>query len=73
MADDLSGNGTLAPTEYLGVTIDGSTVPVEVLGRRIDFEGSPAILAAVRDITERKPTAGNPCPPTSRAGMPSGA
>ncbi len=54
MADDLSGNGTLAPTEYLGVTIDGSTVPVEVLGRRIDFEGSPAILAAVRDITERK-------------------
>ena len=40
--------------EYLGVKLDGSTMPVEVLGRRIDYRGAPAILAAVRDITLRK-------------------
>jgi len=33
---------------------DGKTVPVELNAIRIDFEGEPADLAVVRDISERK-------------------
>ena len=54
MASALTGHGTMEAREYLGVKFDGSTMPVEVLGRRIDYRGAPAILAAVRDITFRK-------------------
>ena len=54
MANALTGHGAMDAREYLGVKLDGSTMPVEVLGRRIDYRGAPAILAAVRDITLRK-------------------
>ncbi len=50
----LTGDGRVEPTEYLGRKIDGSTLAVEVLGRRIMVGGRPAILAAVRDITARQ-------------------
>jgi len=33
---------------------DGRVVPVEVHARRIEYQDEPAILAVVRDITERK-------------------
>jgi diguanylate cyclase (GGDEF)-like protein/PAS domain S-box-containing protein len=33
---------------------DGRVIPVEVHARRIEYEGRSAILAVVRDITERK-------------------
>ena len=33
---------------------DGKIIPVEVNARRIEYQGKPAILAVVRDITERK-------------------
>ncbi len=33
---------------------DGKTIPVELNAIRIDFEGKPADLAIIRDITERK-------------------
>ena len=33
---------------------DGSRVPVEISHRRIDIGGRPGIVAAIRDITERK-------------------
>ena len=33
---------------------DGKTIPVELNAIRIDFEGKPADLAVIRDITERK-------------------
>jgi PAS domain S-box-containing protein len=32
---------------------DGRVIPVEVNARRIEYQGKPAILAVVRDITER--------------------
>ena len=54
MANALTDHGTMEAREYLGIKLDGSTMPVEVLGRRIDYRGTPAILAAVRDITLRK-------------------
>ncbi len=33
---------------------DGRSIPVEVNARRVEYNGKPAILAVVRDITERK-------------------
>lgn len=54
MAGALTGRGTMEAREYLGVKLDGSTMPVEVLGRRIEYRGTPSILAAVRDIRLRK-------------------
>lgn len=33
---------------------DGSVIPVEVLGTRIDYGGRPAVLLHVRDITARR-------------------
>ena len=37
---------------------DGGVIPVEVNARRIEYDGKPAILAVVRDITERKEAEG---------------
>ena len=54
MAAALAGDGRVEPTEYLGRKVDGSTMAVEILGRRIMVQGRPAILAAVRDITARQ-------------------
>ncbi len=53
MVRALGGDGKGEPVEYRGLRVDGSTLPVEVLGRRITFRGRPALLAAVRDITVR--------------------
>jgi light-regulated signal transduction histidine kinase (bacteriophytochrome) len=36
---------------------DGTTVPVEVSSRHIEYDGQPAILSTARDITERQETA----------------
>jgi diguanylate cyclase (GGDEF)-like protein/PAS domain S-box-containing protein len=33
---------------------DGSTVPVEVLARPIEYDGSEAVIVALRDLSERK-------------------
>ena len=33
---------------------DGSTIPVEINASRIEFEGRPADMAIIRDITERR-------------------
>lgn len=49
----MAGDGKIKPTECLVKKVDGSTMPVEMLGRRIAFRGRPALLAAVRDVTAR--------------------
>jgi diguanylate cyclase (GGDEF)-like protein/PAS domain S-box-containing protein len=36
---------------------DGSTIPVEVLARVIDYDGDNAVIVAMRDLTERKEAA----------------
>ncbi|MFC1855577.1 PAS domain S-box protein [Thermodesulfobacteriota bacterium] len=40
--------------EATHVTKDGRTIPVDISCKKIDFAGTPAILAVARDITERK-------------------
>ena len=36
------------------IHLDGKSIPVEISASTIEFEGSPAVMAIVRDITERK-------------------
>jgi PAS domain S-box-containing protein len=42
------------PQEYRAVTRDGRSIVVEVASVPITYEGAPAVLAFVRDATERK-------------------
>ncbi|MBV8913012.1 MAG: EAL domain-containing protein, partial [Acetobacteraceae bacterium] len=46
--------GGLEPLETELVRADGTHVPVELLGRAIEYHGRPARVIAVRDITERR-------------------
>ncbi|MEE9593834.1 MAG: PAS domain S-box protein [Candidatus Hydrothermarchaeales archaeon] len=39
---------------FRGLRIDGGAVHCEVLGRRIDYQGHPAIIGTMMDISERK-------------------
>ncbi len=41
------------PSEYEGVRRDGSTIPLEVTTRHILFDGKPALLTTLRDLTAR--------------------
>jgi PAS domain S-box-containing protein len=43
-----------ARMETVQLRKDGSLLPVEISGRRVDFMGEPAVLCLTRDITERK-------------------
>ncbi len=40
--------------ESMQMRKDGSLMPVEISGRRVDFLGEPAVLCLARDMTERK-------------------
>ena len=49
-----SGRALDLPQEYRARTQDGRSILVEVASVPITYEGSPAVLAFVRDVTERK-------------------
>ncbi|MFA5296412.1 MAG: PAS domain S-box protein [Methanoregulaceae archaeon] len=51
--DDLAGKITAA-TEFQVIRADGTVAIVEGRGRRIQYDGKPAILVVIRDITDRK-------------------
>ncbi|HZD43580.1 MAG TPA: PAS domain S-box protein, partial [Methanomicrobiales archaeon] len=53
VARDMRGEPS-PDVELLAVRLDGTTVPVEGRGRRIVYQGEPALQAIIRDITERK-------------------
>lgn len=40
--------------EFLGLRADGSTIPVEVLGSRVEFEGAPAVVGTLLDVSDRR-------------------
>ena len=44
----------LGPAEYEAVRKDGTTFPLEVFSRQIEFEGRPALLSTLRDLTEKR-------------------
>ncbi len=43
-----------APYETLGLRRNGTTFPIEVEGKQVQFQGAPARVTAVRDLSERK-------------------
>ena len=47
-------NGQMTWFEGESLRLDGRTVPVEIRVVRIEFEGQPALLFHVRDVTERR-------------------
>lgn len=49
----ISGEATAARYEFVGCRADGGHVSVEVHGRRFLFDGRPAIIGVVLDISER--------------------
>jgi PAS domain S-box-containing protein len=53
MAAIIKGEESI-PHVYTYIRKDGTTVPVEVAGQRISFDGKPAILSVFRDVTQRK-------------------
>jgi len=50
----MSGEKVPGKYEISILTKDGKEIPVEVNANQIDFEGRPADMAIIRDITERK-------------------
>ncbi|MFQ5613293.1 MAG: PAS domain S-box protein [Anaerolineae bacterium] len=46
-------SGYEKPYEAVGLRKDGTTFPVEIIGRAIPFEGRTIRVTAIRDITER--------------------
>lgn len=46
--------GVEAPYEVTGVRKDGSTFPCELLGRNVKYEGKPARITGMRDLTEMR-------------------
>ena len=46
--------GTLSWVESESARADGRTVPVEIRVVRVEYDGAPALLLHVRDITERR-------------------
>ncbi len=48
--------GDERPYEGFGLRKDGSTFPVEVCGKNIEYQGRPVRVTALRDLTERKQT-----------------
>ncbi len=51
---ELMQGGPEYRSEYRLLKKDGGTVPVEGLVRLIEYDGRPALLAVVRDVSERK-------------------
>ena len=51
--DELQAAGTVS-LESVDVRKDGTPFPIEVRGRRFVHDGDPAVLAMVRDVTERE-------------------
>lgn len=52
----LQGKKVVPRYEYKGFRKDGSVRWLEMVANRIEYEGKPAILGAIIDITERKKT-----------------
>lgn len=54
MCDLATGDADVSTAEYEAVRGNGTTFPLEVTCRRISYDGQPALLSQLRDITQRK-------------------
>ena len=54
LANRQMASGAEGAYEICMLHADGSRVPVEILGREMDYKGQRVRVAAVRDVTERK-------------------
>ena len=50
LADGAPGD----PSEYQMLRRDGSTVPVQIYSRTIEYEGRPALFTVIHDLTEQR-------------------
>ena len=48
------GGGAEFPSEYTAIRRDGTSFQLEVVSRRIECDGKPALFATLRDLTERR-------------------
>ena len=46
--------GAEFPSEYTAIRRDGTSFQLEVVSRRIEYDGKPALFATLRDLTERR-------------------
>jgi PAS domain S-box-containing protein len=53
-AQRMAGMGRTGDSEFRVIVRSGEIIWVDVLGRRIEYEGKPAVLTHIYDITERK-------------------
>jgi two-component system cell cycle sensor histidine kinase/response regulator CckA len=54
---DAIKTGRTTPYEVMGLRRDGTLIPVEIAGQPCTFDGQPARIAAVRDLTAQKQAA----------------
>ena len=48
------GEPALGPQEYEALRKDGTAFPLEVFSRPIEYDGRPALLSTLRDLTDRR-------------------
>jgi PAS domain S-box-containing protein len=52
--EDIARAGRITATEAYGLRLDGTTFPIEISGRSIQYKGAPARIVRIRDQTKRK-------------------
>ena len=54
IAEVATGEAKGLPNEYEAIRKDGTRFPIEVFSQRIVYEGHPALLATIRDLTDKR-------------------
>jgi PAS domain S-box-containing protein len=54
LMEDVTGEGKKEVHEFRAITKDGREIWLSGMGTRIEYEGKPAVLSSIRDITEHK-------------------
>ena len=52
--EEILNGGPEYPSEYTALDRRGTRIPIEIFSRKITFQGKPALLSVVRNLTERK-------------------
>jgi PAS domain S-box-containing protein len=52
--EEILSGGPEYPSEYTALDRHGTRIPIEIFSRKITYQGKPALLSVVRNLTERK-------------------